>query len=148
MDTSVSPVEFVATCAPPWLCNSGHPLHRCVAPAHGMTTSVVALMAPMAPTESLGAIEAPSLETRPPELTQKQSHLIQIIDTGSPMPSFRWVEVDPRKNGLIEEPLHYPQLTFSDPLSSQGSIHPHHHSRNSLTQKVIESLNPDEGTQH
>jgi hypothetical protein len=74
MDTSVSPVEFVATGAPPWSCNSGYPLHRCVAPAHGTTTSVVALMAPRDPTESLGATEAPSLETRPPEWTQKQSH--------------------------------------------------------------------------
>jgi hypothetical protein len=86
--------------APPWLCNSGHPLHHCVAPAHGTTTSVMALMAPRAPKETLGATEAPSLETRPPKWTQKQSHWILIVDTGSLIPSFRWEEVDPRKKGV------------------------------------------------
>ena len=148
MDTSVSPVEFVATRVLPWSCNSGHPLHCCVRPSHRMTTSVVALMAPRAPTESLGATEAPSLETRPPEWTQKQIHQILIVDTSSPIPSSGWAKVDPRKKGLIEEPLHYPQLTSSDTLSSQGYIHPHRHSGDALRQKVIEHLNLDERTRH
>jgi len=74
MDMSVSAVEFVATHMPPWSCNSVHPLHRRVRPAHWPTALVVALMALRAPTKFLGEIWEPSLETRPPKCTQKQSH--------------------------------------------------------------------------
>jgi hypothetical protein len=100
MDTSVSHVEFVATCMPPWSCNSGHLLHRYVKPTHGTTTLVMALMAPRAPIQSLGATKPPSLETRPPEWTQNQSHRFLIVDTGSSIPSSGWAEVDPKKKRI------------------------------------------------